>query len=109
MVEGLYSWENALRLIQKSIKSIVIKDFKYANINGVWAPVYTPIGEGMVDFKKYFGLLKSYQIKVPVSLHLEYDLGGAEHGKREISVQPEFVYNAMKRDLEKIQQLWKEA
>jgi L-ribulose-5-phosphate 3-epimerase UlaE len=29
-------------------------------------------GEGMVDFKTYFKLLKQYRIMVPVTLHLEY-------------------------------------
>lgn len=106
VVEGGLSWENGLRLIRPNIKTIVLKDFKWGKINGRWKPVNTPIGEGMVDFKKYFGLLKKYQINVPVSLHLEYPLGGAEHGERTLSVDKKQVYEAMKRDLRTIHELW---
>ena len=62
-----------------------------------------------MDFKKYFRILKNYTIKVPVSMHCEYDLGGTEKGQRNISVYPQVVFDAMKKDLNKIQQLWREA
>ncbi|WP_139959797.1 sugar phosphate isomerase/epimerase family protein [Flavicella sediminum] len=109
VVEGANSWENELRLIRKHIKTLVIKDFKWAKINGKWKPFNTPVGQGMVDFKKYFRLLKDYNIHVPVTLHLEYDIGGAEHGARKLSVKPQVVFDAMQRDLETVQKLWKEA
>ena len=67
-----------------------------------------PIGEGMVDFKKYFGFLKKYNLNPPVSLHLEYPLGGAEKGKFEITVDREIVYNAMSKDLKAIRAMWDE-
>ena len=63
----------------------------------------------MVDFKKYCSLLKAYKINVPVSLHLEYDLGGAEKGYKTISVDKNLVYSAMRKDLEMVRQLWAEA
>ena len=63
----------------------------------------------MVDFDKYFKLLKKYQLAPPVSLHLEYPLGGAEKGKYKISVDRKVVYDAMKNDLKAIRKLWKEA
>ena len=86
VVEGGSSWELGLRLIQPFIKSIVIKDFKWGVVNGKWKPVNTPLGEGMVDFDRYFSLLKKFKVKVPVSLHLEYGLGGAEHGASTITI-----------------------
>lgn len=109
MVEGGYSWENGLRLLHQHTKVIVLKDYKWGVVNGKWEAINVPIGEGMVDFDKYFKLLKHYKIKPPVSLHLEYDLGGAEKGDRDISVDKKVVYEAMKRDLKKVQQYWKEA
>ena len=109
VVEGGYSWENGLRLIRDRIKTIVIKDFKWKNVDGIWKVVNTPIGEGMVDFKKYFGLLKKYRINVPVSLHLEYPLGGAEHGDRNLTIEHEQVYQAMRKDLNIVRQLWKQS
>ena len=35
-----------------------------------------------------------------ISIHYEYDLGGAEHGKKEISMAPEKIYSFMKKDLD---------
>ena len=106
VVEGGLSWENGLRLIHPYIKTIVLKDFKWGKLNGKWKAINTPIGEGMVDFKKYFRLLKKYQINVPISLHLEYPLGGAEKGANTLSVDKKIVFQAMKNDLYAIQELW---
>ena len=33
-----------------------------------------PLGEGMVDFDKYFSLLKELDIWAPITLHIEYPL-----------------------------------
>tara|TARA_R110001583_G_scaffold107790_1_gene256425 strand:+ start:60 stop:1004 length:945 start_codon:yes stop_codon:yes gene_type:complete len=109
VAEGGHSWVNGLNLLQKHIKVIVLKDFKWGKINGEWKPINVPIGEGMVNFDKYFKLLKYYKLKPPVSLHLEYDLGGAEKGMSEISVDKKIVFDAMKKDLNTIQKLWKQA
>ena len=98
MVEGGLSWENGLKLLQSSIKVIVLKDYKWENVNGNWKVKNVPIGEGMVDFDRYFKLLKKYNIKPPVSLHLEYNLGGAEKGKSTITVDKKVVFDAMKKD-----------
>jgi len=109
VAEGGFSWENGLQLLQSHIKTIVLKDFKWARVNGQWKAINTPIGEGMVDFDKYFKLLKKYRLNPPVSLHLEYDLGGAEKGHSKISVDKKVVFDAMTKDLKAIYQLWKEA
>lgn len=109
VAEGGHSWQNGLKLLRPHIKTIVLKDFKWGQVNGKWKPVNVPIGEGMVDFDTYFKLLKKYKLKPPVSLHLEYDLGGAEKGKSTISVDKKVVFDAMKKDLNSIQKLWLQA
>ncbi len=109
IVEGGSSWELGLRRIRPFIKSIVIKDFKWGVVNGNWQPVNTPLGEGMVDFKRYFSLLKKYEINVPVSLHLEYDLGGAEHGAPQITMDKKEVFKQMKKDLNFLRDTWQQA
>ncbi len=108
-VEGGYSWENGLKLLKEHIKVIVLKDFKWSMVNGKWTIVNVPIGEGMVDFKKYFKLLKSYGLSPPVSLHLEYPLGGAEKGHDSLTVDKKVVFDAMKKDLSTIKKLWENA
>ncbi|GAA3638139.1 sugar phosphate isomerase/epimerase family protein [Flavivirga jejuensis] len=109
VAEGGHSWKNGLKLLQNHIKGIVLKDFKWEKIDGKWKAVNVPIGEGMVNFDAYFKLLKTYKLKPPVSLHLEYDLGGAEKGLSKISVDKKVVFDAMVRDLNALQQLWRHA
>lgn len=107
VVEGGQSWENGLRLIKDHIHSIVAKDFKWSKKDGKWRLQNTPLGEGMVDFKKYFSLLKKYNIQVPVSLHLEYPIGGAEHGAKQLGKkEQQQVFAAMKKDLKWLQETW---
>ena len=109
VVEGGNSWELGLRQIKPFIKSVVIKDFKWGQVDGKWKPINTPLGEGMVDFNRYFSLLKKYDINVPVSLHLEYDLGGAEHGDSKITIDKKEVFAQMKKDLNFLREAWKNA
>lgn len=109
VVEGGASWELGLRLIKPFIKSICIKDFKWGLVDGKWKPVNTPLGEGMVDFNRYFSLLKKYEINVPISLHLEYPLGGAEHGDTKIIIDQKDVFSQMKKDLTFLRGAWKNA
>lgn len=109
IVEGGFSWENGFQLLYPHIKVIVLKDFKWGKVNGKWETINTPIGEGMVDFDKYFKLLKKHQLKPPVSLHVEYPLGGAEEGHSAITVDRKVVFDALKKDLKTIQRFWQEA
>jgi len=107
--EGANSWKNGLQLLKDDIKVIVLKDFKWTKKDGKWTLTNVPIGEGMVDFDTYFKLLKGYGLNPPVSLHLEYPLGGADKGKYEINVDKKVVFDAMKKDLLAIRNLWKNA
>ncbi len=109
VVEGSGSWELGLQRIKPFINSIVIKDFKWGIKDGKWQPINVPLGEGMVDFKRYFSLLKTYKINVPVSLHLEYELGGAEKGQSKIAMDKKEVFNYMKKDLLFLKDAWKNA
>lgn len=108
-VEGGLAWPTGLKLIEPKIKTIVLKDFLWKNINGKWKVVNVPFGEGMVDFDAYFKMLKKLKINVPVSMHYEYDLGGAEHGKSGLTIDRKEVFKAMKRDLTRAREAWEKA
>jgi len=101
-VEGGTSWSNTLRLLGPHINTLVAKDFRWAQQGGKWRAENCPLGEGMVDFPAYFKILKRERIAAPVSLHLEYPIGGAEHGARRLTTSREHVTNAMRRDLSKL-------
>ncbi len=109
VVEGGLSWRNGLRLIHSEIKTIAIKDFLWTKKDDAYVVQNVPLGEGMVDFKTYFALLKEYGINVPVSLHFEYPLGGAEHGQSKITVDRKVVIDAMRRDLRWLHDTWNAA
>ncbi|WP_109434092.1 sugar phosphate isomerase/epimerase [Aquimarina sp. AU119] len=98
-LEGAKSWELDFQLIQPHINSLVIKDFKWIENNGIWKKQYTSLGEGMINFDAYFEVLKKYKINVPISIHYEYDLGGAEHGKIP-TIPKEKILKQMKKDIE---------
>ena len=93
------NWETGFRLIAPYIKSIAIKDFKYELKDGKLLKVGCPLGEGVIDWKKYLQLLKQYKINVPITMHFEYDLGGAENGLRTIKIDKKVILDAMKKDL----------
>ena len=58
----------------------------------------------------YFKMLKELKIDVPVCVHYEYDLGGVEHGARELSkMKATDIFKAMKRDLDYAKKMWQEA
>jgi sugar phosphate isomerase/epimerase len=108
-VEGASIWHNNLRLIAPFIRSIALKDFTWSSGPGGPKVENVPIGQGMVDFKRYFAFLKQAGIRVPASLHLEYPLGGADEGKRTLTIPAAQVRDAMRRDLEAVKKLWEEA
>ena len=81
------------------INSLDIKDFQWAKENGKWITQNVPLGEGMVDFERYFKLISSLPLSVPLCLHMEYPLGGAEHGHKKITMKPAEVKSAMRKEL----------
>jgi len=108
-VEGANTWPTGLKLSKPFIKSIDIKDFQWSRKDGKWGAEYVPLGEGLVDLEKYLGLLQQYGIRVPVSLHFEYPLGGAEHGHTTLTITKEACISAMRKDLVKLKNLLKES
>jgi sugar phosphate isomerase/epimerase len=98
-VEGANSWPLGLQFVAPYINTIDIKDFQWVQIGGKWNLQNVPLGEGMVDFKLFFQLLHQSGIEVPYSIHLEYDLGGANKGARELTIPAQKVIAAMKKDL----------
>jgi L-ribulose-5-phosphate 3-epimerase len=73
-VEGMRSWPLGLKLLKEHIRCMVIKDFKYGEKDGRAIEVNVPVGEGVVDFKAYFKLVKEMGIEGPITIHLEYPM-----------------------------------
>jgi len=108
-VEGAYSWDMGFKLIHPFIYSIAVKDYYWLKKQDKWAPEQVPICEGMVDFNKYLRLLKQYKISCPVSVHCEYNLGGAALGNPEISMTKKNVISAIGKDLTTVKRMFQQA
>jgi L-ribulose-5-phosphate 3-epimerase len=100
-VEGYRSYENIFHLVKDQIRSFDLKDFIWGNPEGKGdVPVNVPLGEGNVKFE----LLKEHpnweDEQMPKILHVEYDLGGAEHGHKDPSIPPQRILSAISKDVE---------
>lgn len=99
-VEGGESWPVGMKLLAPWIRTTDIKDFIWQkNEKGEWKITNVPLGEGMVNFKKYFELYKSLTIEAPVCIHYEYDLGGAEHGNLNPTMSLDEINSWLKKDI----------
>ena len=55
---------------------------------------------GQVDFDAYLQQLKNLSIACPVSIHYEYDLGGANHGATKPTMSKDKLFAAFRADLQ---------
>lgn len=107
--EGGYSWPLGFKLIHPYIRTIDLKDFMWVKKDGKLEVQSVPLGEGMVDFQRFFSLIKAYKVQGPISLHLEYPLGGAENGAKKLTIPGGNVIAAMQQDLTTLRGWLKEA
>lgn len=108
-VEGGKSWQLGMKLLSPFIRSTVIKDFRWEKKDGKWKDVHVPLGEGMVDFKQYFKLVKSLNIGGPISLHFEYPVYDKANKKLSQKERRRQTITAMRRDLTALRRMLKEA
>ena len=97
---GLGGWIASFRICGPHLRGIAVKDFVWGkDAKGTWREQWKPIGEGMVKFDQFFGLVAETDFNGPLQLHFEYPLGGANGGSRNLTIPREQVLAAMKKDL----------
>lgn len=97
---GLGDWVRSVQLLAPMMRGIAIKDFVWArNARGEWRPNWCPLGDGMVNFRKFFGMVKEAKFNGPIQMHFEYPLGDADKGAKSITVDKADVIRAMRKDL----------
>ncbi len=107
---GLGGWIASLRLVATILKGIAVKDFRWTrNASGEWNVEWCPLGEGMVNFKRFFGMIREARFAGPLQMHFEYPLGGVENGARSIRIDRTQVVTAMRRDLLRLKEWLREA
>jgi sugar phosphate isomerase/epimerase len=104
---GFGGWINTMRLALPHTRGTAAKDFIWEkNAKGEWRPRWCPLGEGMVDWPKYFAMLKESPVPMPLQLHLEYhELGSAGTGGKTLDLPQDRVVAMLKRDMAKLKQL----
>lgn len=108
VVEGGVSWPLGMRLLAPWIKTTAIKDYYWKKENGRWILFNVPLGEGMVNFGSYLKEYIKLGISGPVSIHYEYDLGGAELGRPETKMSLDEIKVFLKNDLAWLRNKYKE-
>ena len=107
---GLGGWIASLRLVGPWLRGVAIKDFRWErDARGEWRPHWCPLGEGMVNFERFFAQLKESNFSGPVQLHFEYPLGGAEGGARRLTIDRSRVLEPIRRDLELLRRWLRQA
>tara|TARA_Y100001980_G_C14556918_1_gene353778 strand:- start:65735 stop:66697 length:963 start_codon:yes stop_codon:yes gene_type:complete len=102
-VEGGNSWPTGLKLVKDFVKCTAIKDFKWIQQdNGSWKPQTIPLGEGMVDFVRYFEVCKALNLTGPITLHFEYPIYEQEEKTLTKKEKMKFARTVMAKDLEKL-------
>ncbi len=93
--EGTDTWIYGYDLLKPWIGSLDIKDFRW--IDG--KVKYVSLGSGVVNYDLFLKEVKKLKSNEPISIHFEYDLGGAEHGSRKPSMPAAEIYGSLKKDL----------
>ncbi len=102
---GLGAWVRSVQLLAPITRGIAVKDFVWGrNANGQWRPRWCPIGEGMVNFKKFFEMVRESKFSGPVQVHFEYPLGGANSGAKTITMDKSEVFKAMNKDVARLRE-----
>lgn len=109
VAEGGTSWPLGLKLLGSHIRITAIKDFYWAKMDGAWEIRNCPLGEGMVDFKAYFEMVKELRIEGPVSMHFEYPMPAGSEEKLSLEQRRQKTVAVMQKDLETLRSMLKEA
>jgi L-ribulose-5-phosphate 3-epimerase len=83
---GLGGWEAALRLALPRLRALSLQDFYWKKDGDEWKMQKCPLGEGMVDWEKFFSMVAASRFTGPISIHQEYN--------------PQNAIGAMGKDLE---------
>ncbi len=99
---GFGGWIDSFRVTGPYLRGIAVKDFLWAKeAGGDWRPAWKPLGEGMVNFGKFFKMVADAHFAGPLQLHFEYPLQGADEGVKTVA-NPKEVFSAMQRDLKQL-------
>ena len=74
-----------------------------------WIVKNVPLGEGMVDFEKFFSLYKKFGLSGPISLHIEYPMFPGPEEQFTLKEKNEMAATIMKKELAFVKQQFAKA
>lgn len=99
VAEGGVSWPLGMKHLSPWIRTTAIKDFYWKKESGKWKITNVPLSEGMIDFDAYLKEYINLGISGPVTIHYEYDLGGAQSGSKNPTMSLKEISDFMSKDL----------
>jgi L-ribulose-5-phosphate 3-epimerase len=103
-IRGGNGWGDAARVAMSHIRCLAIKDARWERgADGRWTYDYVPLGEGLVDLKARFQLLRSAGFNGPVNIHFEHhDLLGTDVGTWKLAMPRAEFLAIITQDLERV-------
>ena len=93
---GSAGWEIGFHRLKDRLKMVACKDFYWEKVQGKWTARMCPLGQGMVDYPRFFGTLAASGFSGPISLHVEYRIDApteAQRIERELqAIETDFKY-----------------
>ncbi len=99
---GGSGWIDAAQVVARHIQAVAIKDVRWTRAaNGTWRTEFVPVGEGMIDLKRLFGLLKAVGFRGPINVHYEHNgLLGTDVGTWTLPMSREQFKEIVRKDLD---------
>lgn len=69
---GAGGWQVAERLALPRLKMVTVRDFVWSKDGGTWKATPCPLGEGMVEWSKFFAALAAVRFTGPISVQPDY-------------------------------------
>jgi L-ribulose-5-phosphate 3-epimerase len=79
---GKSGWEIGFHRVESKLKMVACKDFFWEKVGGKWEATMCPLGQGMVDYPKFFKMLSASGFTGPISLHVEYKIEAPTESQR---------------------------
>lgn len=93
---GSAGWEIGFHRLKSRLKMVACKDFAWEKRAGEWKAAMCPLGQGMVDYPKFFRLLADSRFAGPISLHVEYPIEAPTEAQRiekeMLAIETDFQY-----------------
>ena len=93
---GSAGWEIGFHRLRPRIKMVACKDFYWEKRQGEWKARMCPLGQGMVDYPRFFAALAASGFTGPISLHVEYRIEAPTESQRidmeMLAIESDFSY-----------------